>query len=75
MDTVGLRISFCSARECIYVPVNSGRDTYEFVIRLNSCGSQWVDQLGSGGQAYLENIIIIQNEEGIQEVAIFVLLT
>lgn len=68
MDTVGLRISFCSARECIYVPVNSGRDTYEFVIRLNSCGSQWVDQLGSGGQAYLENIIIIQNEEGIQEI-------
>ena len=37
-------------------------------MNLPSCGSQWVDALASGGQAYLENVIIIQNEPGIQEV-------
>ena len=72
---IGLKLTRSSCRqgfhnniECNYVRVNSGRDAYEFTIRLDSCGSQWVDQLSSGGQAYLENIIIIQNEAGIQEV-------
>ena len=35
---------------------------------LNQCGTQFIDELGSGGQAYLENTIIIQMQEEIQEV-------
>ena len=54
--------------DCHYVRYGTNRDSYEFTIRLESCGSQWVDALASGGQAYLENVIIIQNEPGIQEV-------
>lgn len=54
--------------DCHYVRYNTNKNFFEFTIRLNSCGSQWVDQLASGGQAYLENVIIIQNEPGIQEV-------
>lgn len=54
--------------DCHYVKYESNRDSFEFTIRLDSCGSQWVDNLQSGGQAYLENVIIIQNEPGIQEV-------
>lgn len=54
--------------DCHYVRFGTNRDSYEFIVRLNSCGSQWVDQLATGGKAYLENVIIIQNEPGIQEV-------
>ena len=59
---------FHSNLDCHYVRYNSAKDFYEFTIRLNACGSQWVDNLATGGQAYLENVIIIQNEPGIQEV-------
>jgi len=59
---------FHSNLDCHYVRYNSGRDFYEFIIRLDSCGSKWVDELSIGGQAYLENVIIIQNEPGIQEI-------
>ncbi|EFX86937.1 hypothetical protein DAPPUDRAFT_97116 [Daphnia pulex] len=59
---------FHSNLDCHYVRYGSNRDSYEFLIRLESCGSQWVDALASGGQAYLENVIIIQNEPGIQEI-------
>lgn len=59
---------FHSNLDCHYVRYNTGRDFYEFVIRLDSCGSKWVDELAIGGQAYLENVIIIQNEPGIQEI-------
>ena len=63
-----IKQGFHSNLDCHYVRYNSGRDFYEFIIRLDSCGSKWVDELSIGGQAYLENVIIIQNEPGIQEV-------
>lgn len=46
----------------------TNKDSFQFTIHLDKCGSQWVDNLATGGQAYLENVIIIQNEPGIQEV-------
>jgi len=48
--------------------LNSGQASYTFTLVLNQCGTQFIDELGSGGQAYLENTIVIQMEEGIQEV-------
>ena len=42
--------------------------SYEFTLFLNTCGSKWVDEMATGGKAYLENVIVIQFEEGIQEV-------
>lgn len=54
--------------DCHHVRYGTNSDSYVFTIRLDSCGSQWVDALASGGKAYLENVIIIQNEPGIQEV-------
>lgn len=35
---------------------------------LNSCGTHFVDEFSTGKQAYLENVLVIQNEPGIQEV-------
>ena len=54
--------------ECHHVRYGGNRADYEFTLFLNSCGSKWVDEMASGGKAYLENVIVIQNEEGIQEV-------
>lgn len=59
---------FHSNLDCHYVKYGTNKDSFQFTIRLDSCGSQWVDKLSSGGQAYLENVIIIQNEPGIQEI-------
>ncbi|CAG0883752.1 unnamed protein product [Cyprideis torosa] len=53
---------------CQFVRSNSGRDQYEFQILRESCGTQLIDNFQTGGQAYLENVIIFQNEPGIQEV-------
>ncbi|XP_068082882.1 uncharacterized protein [Anabrus simplex] len=53
---------------CRYVQENSGSQEYSFTVRLDSCGTQFVDQLQEGGQAYLENVLVMQNEAGIQEV-------
>ncbi|XP_076372434.1 uncharacterized protein LOC143257526 [Tachypleus tridentatus] len=80
-ETMGLKIEFStpfngiiyskgfySDSTCLYVVPNSGRSVYEFTVHLDRCGTQFVDQFNQGGQAYLENTIIIQNEPGFQEV-------
>ncbi|XP_068239832.1 uncharacterized protein [Palaemon carinicauda] len=51
---------------CNYVPYGTGGQQFEFVVRAGSCGTQFVEVPGT--QPYLENIIVIQNEPGIQEV-------
>ncbi|GLH04822.1 Uncharacterized protein GBIM_10449, partial [Gryllus bimaculatus] len=53
---------------CRYVNENSGQTKYSITVRLDSCGTQFVDQFAEGGQAYLENVLVLQNEPGIQEV-------
>lgn len=53
---------------CRYVNEGSGQTRYSFTVRLNACGTQFIDQFREGGQAYLENVLVLQNEPGIQEV-------
>jgi hypothetical protein len=53
---------------CRYVREGSGLTRYTFTVTLNACGTQFIDQFQEGGQAYLENVLVIQNEPGIQEV-------
>lgn len=48
---------------------NSGQTKYSFKVMLNSCGTHFVDEFSSGKQAYLENVLVVQNEPGIQEVS------
>ncbi|XP_013790932.2 uncharacterized protein LOC106474787 [Limulus polyphemus] len=80
-ETMGVRIEFSepfngiiyskgfySDSTCLYVAPKSSRSVYEFTVYLDRCGTQFVDQFNQGGQAYLENTIIIQNEPGFQEV-------
>ncbi|XP_014469202.1 PREDICTED: uncharacterized protein LOC106741582 [Dinoponera quadriceps] len=60
---------FYTNPECRYVAQNSGRTTYSFTVNLNSCGTQFINDFeGEAGQAYLENVLVLQNEPGIQEV-------
>ncbi|XP_054275827.1 uncharacterized protein LOC128994989 isoform X2 [Macrosteles quadrilineatus] len=59
---------FYNNPECRYVTPNSGQTKYSFTVMLNSCGTQFVDQFSEGKQAYLENVLVLQNEPGIQEV-------
>ncbi|XP_012057188.1 PREDICTED: uncharacterized protein LOC105620294 [Atta cephalotes] len=55
--------------ECTYVKQNSGSTTYSFTVNLESCGTQFINDFeGEAGQAYLENVLVLQNEPGIQEV-------
>ncbi|XP_076225154.1 uncharacterized protein LOC116430426 isoform X1 [Nomia melanderi] len=55
--------------ECRYVAQNSGQTKYSFTVNLDSCGTQFInDFAGDAGQAYLENVLVLQNEPGIQEV-------
>ncbi|XP_032674491.1 uncharacterized protein LOC116845648 isoform X2 [Odontomachus brunneus] len=55
--------------ECRYVAQNSGQTTYSFTVSLDSCGTQFINDFeGEAGQAYLENVLVLQNEPGIQEV-------
>ncbi|KOC61498.1 hypothetical protein WH47_05102 [Habropoda laboriosa] len=55
--------------ECRYVAQNSGQTKYSFTVSLDSCGTQFInDFAGEAGQAYLENVLVLQNEPGIQEV-------
>jgi hypothetical protein len=53
---------------CRYVNEGTGQTLYSFTVRLNACGTQFIDQFQEGGQAFLENVLVIQNEPGIQEV-------
>ncbi|EZA58941.1 hypothetical protein X777_16900 [Ooceraea biroi] len=55
--------------ECRYVAQNSGQTKYSFTLSLDSCGTQFINDFeGEAGQAYLENVLVLQNEPGIQEV-------
>ncbi|XP_039299317.1 uncharacterized protein LOC120355083 isoform X2 [Nilaparvata lugens] len=53
---------------CRHVSPDSGQTKYNFTVMLNSCGTQFVDEFSQGKQAYLENVLVLQNEIGIQEV-------
>ncbi|XP_015600177.1 uncharacterized protein LOC107270055 isoform X2 [Cephus cinctus] len=55
--------------DCRYVSQNSGQKEYSFTVSLDSCGTQFINDFeGEAGQAYLENVLVLQNEPGIQEV-------
>lgn len=55
--------------ECRYVAENSGQTKYSFTVNLDSCGTEFINDFeGEAGQAYLENVLVLQNEPGIQEV-------
>lgn len=42
---------------------------YSFTVSLDSCGTEFInDFMGEAGQSYLENVLVLQNEQGIQEV-------
>ncbi|GJQ76445.1 hypothetical protein Trydic_g2158 [Trypoxylus dichotomus] len=59
---------FYTNRECRYVDVNSGKTKYTFTVQLDSCGTQFVNAFDTQNQSYLENVLVLQNEAGIQEV-------
>ncbi|CAI6364970.1 unnamed protein product [Macrosiphum euphorbiae] len=67
-DGVVYSKGFYNTPECRYVNPNSGQTKYSFKVMLNSCGTHFVDEFSSGKQAYLENVLVVQNEPGIQEV-------
>ncbi|RZC36031.1 EGF-like domain-containing protein 2, partial [Asbolus verrucosus] len=54
--------------ECRYVNENSEQTKYKFTVSLNSCGTEFINAFDTQGQSYLENVLVIQNEQGIQEV-------
>ncbi|CAG4939630.1 unnamed protein product [Colias eurytheme] len=54
--------------ECIYVRENSNQAKYSFTVSLNTCGTRFFSDFENEGQAYLENVLVLQNEPGIQEV-------
>ncbi|XP_021919231.1 uncharacterized protein LOC110829622 [Zootermopsis nevadensis] len=59
---------FYNEDSCRYVNEGTGQTQFSFTVRLNACGTQFIDEFKEGGQAYLENVLVIQNELGIQEV-------
>lgn len=54
--------------ECRYVTENSGQKKYTFTVSLNSCGTEFINAFDTEGKSYLENVLVLQNEPGIQEV-------
>ncbi|CAG5054935.1 unnamed protein product [Parnassius apollo] len=54
--------------ECVYVRENSNQIKYSFTVSLNTCGTRFFSDFENEGQAYLENVLVLQNEPGIQEV-------
>jgi len=47
--------------ECRYVGQNSGQTQYSFTVSLDSCGTQFINDFeGEAGQAYLENVLVLQ---------------
>lgn len=54
--------------ECRYVKEHSGQTKYSFTVSLHSCGTQFINAFDTQGQSYLENVLVLQNEPGIQEV-------
>ncbi|XP_046738398.1 uncharacterized protein LOC124406821 isoform X2 [Diprion similis] len=60
---------FYTDQNCRYVAQGSGQTKYSFTVSLDSCGTQFINDFeGEAGQAYLENVLVLQNEPGIQEV-------
>ncbi|XP_066948848.1 uncharacterized protein [Macrobrachium rosenbergii] len=57
---------FYDLQQCHYVKYGTGGREFEFLVRAGSCGTQFVEVPGT--PPYLENIVVIQNEPGIQEV-------
>ncbi|KAJ0171641.1 hypothetical protein K1T71_013191 [Dendrolimus kikuchii] len=57
-----------SDRDCVYVRENSNQIKYSFTVSLNTCGTRFYSDFQNEGQAYLENVLVLQNEPGIQEV-------
>ncbi|CAH3945498.1 unnamed protein product [Pieris brassicae] len=55
-------------QDCIYVRENSNQAKYSFTVSLNTCGTRFFSDFENEGQAYLENVLVLQNEPGIQEV-------
>ncbi|KAJ2940905.1 hypothetical protein O0L34_g10166 [Tuta absoluta] len=54
--------------ECVYVRENSNQVKFSFTVSLNTCGTRFYSDFENEGQAYLENVLVLQNEPGIQEV-------
>ncbi|XP_072391572.1 uncharacterized protein [Diabrotica undecimpunctata] len=54
--------------ECRYVNENSGQTKYTFTVNLNMCGTEFINAFDTEGQSYLQNVLVLQNELGIQEV-------
>ncbi|CAH0596881.1 unnamed protein product [Chrysodeixis includens] len=54
--------------ECVYVRENSNQEKFSFTVSLNTCGTRFYSDFENEGQAYLENVLVLQNEIGIQEV-------
>ncbi|XP_046679876.1 uncharacterized protein LOC124367236 [Homalodisca vitripennis] len=59
---------YYSDPQCRYVSPNSGQTKFSFTVYMRSCGTQFIDEFREGKQAYLENVLVLQNEPGIQEV-------
>ncbi|KAL7639809.1 UNVERIFIED_CONTAM: hypothetical protein RMT77_009219 [Armadillidium vulgare] len=57
---------FYGIPECTYVTPNSRQREISFEVGGQGCGLQYIETPGQPG--YLENVIIIQNEPGIQEI-------
>lgn len=55
-------------QECVYVRQDSGQTKFSFTVSLNTCGTRFFSDFENEGQAYLENVLVLQNEPGIQEV-------
>lgn len=59
---------FYNNPECRYVNENSNQIKYTFTVSLNSCGTEFINAFDTQGQSYLENVLVLQNEAGYQEV-------
>ncbi|CAH0552196.1 unnamed protein product [Brassicogethes aeneus] len=59
---------FYSNPDCRYVQENSGQTKYSFTVSLNTCGTEFVNAFDTEGKSYLQNVLVVQNEAGIQEV-------
>ncbi|XP_044739063.1 uncharacterized protein LOC123300509 [Chrysoperla carnea] len=53
---------------CRYVTENSGQTKFTFTLTINQCGTEFISAFETEGQSYLENVLVLQNEAGIQEV-------
>ncbi|KAJ8962509.1 hypothetical protein NQ318_000899 [Aromia moschata] len=54
--------------ECRYVKENSRQAKHSFTVNLNMCGTEFINAFDTQGQSYLENVLVMQNEPGIQEI-------